>query len=183
MKNCLPLVLGLLMAAPAVAQQSGMANRNAPTVAQTVTSGDNKISLNYTSIAWVRGDIIKQAMDKAGGAEKRKEINDLAKSKPVGTFTNSVDLTCGELKIPAGEYKVGFTINDNCEWEINFMGKETLTMKLPLMDNKEKPAAMLICCLYVADRNSAGCYVAFGDKAGFLTFAGPGAAGKGGKKG
>jgi hypothetical protein len=181
MKHVLPLVLGLVMAAPAVAQKSGRANQNAPAVAQSVTMGDNKVSLNYTAIAWVRGEIVKQAMDKAGGAETRKQINDLAKSQPVGTFTTSVDLTCGDLKIPAGEYKLGFTINENCEWEINFMGKDTLTMKLPLTDNKEKPAAMLVCSLHVADRSSAGCYVAFGDKQGMLTFKPAG--GAGGKKG
>ena len=40
---------------------------------------------------------------------------------------------------------------------------------------------MLVCSLHVADRSSAGCYVAFGDKQGMLTFKPAG--GVGGKKG
>src|SRR5262249_26973320 len=101
MKRYLPLAL--LLAVPAVAQHGGMANMNAPTLTQSYTSGDTKISLNYTSIAWVRGDKVKTAMDKANGADARKEINELAKSKPIGTFTTSADLVCGDLKIPAGD--------------------------------------------------------------------------------
>src|SRR5215510_14212768 len=56
MKLLLSLCAAAALCAPASAQQSGMINRNAPTITQTVTAGAAKISLNYTSIAWGRGE-------------------------------------------------------------------------------------------------------------------------------
>jgi hypothetical protein len=184
MKHSLPLVLGLLMAVPAVAQRSGMINQNAPSVSQTVTAGDAKITLDYTSIAWGQGRIFNAAMDKSGGGKARDSINNSAKQNPAGKFTTSVDLTCGDLKIPAGEYTFAFTINDNAEWQINFNGKETLTMKLPLQENKEMPHKRLLCSLFAGDDAGAGAYIAFGDKWCVLNFKPAGAGGGGnGKKG
>ena len=146
-----------------------MINRNAPTVSQTVTAGDAKITLDYTSIAFGQGQAFNAAMDKANGAEARQNINELAKKKPIGTFTTNVAVEIGTLKLPAGEYKLGFTINDACEWQINFTGKETMTMKLPLMDMKDMQHKRLLCSLYAGDDSGAGIYVAFGNKAGMLT--------------
>ena len=181
MRRRLPLVLGLLLA-PATAQRDGSININAPKVTQTVTSGSTRISLAYTALAWGRGAIVKKAMAK-GGYDTRKTINDLALSRPAGVFGTSVDLTCGDLKIPAGEYGLAFTINDNCEWQINFMGRETLTMKLPLNDNKERPSAMLVLSLYAGEQGCVCCYIAFGDQACVLTLTPSGSAGKGDTKG
>jgi hypothetical protein len=182
MRHRLPLMLGLLMA-PAVAQRDGSINANAPFLRQMFTSGTTRIALAYTSLAWGQGAIVAKATDK-GGYDTRRTINDLAKTRPAGTFATSVDLTCGDLKIPAGEYALAFTINDNCEWQISLTDKVTLTMKLPLHDNKERPSPMLVCSLYAGEQGSACCYVAFGDKACVLTFKpaeGPTPAG--GKKG
>ena len=175
MKLFVTLAAAALVCAPAFAQKSGMINRNAPTISQTVTAGGAKISLNYTSLAWGQGKMFDEAMDKANGAEARKGINDLAKKQPIGDLSTSVDLVCGDLRIPAGDYKVAFTITDNVEWQINFIGKETLTMKLPLMDNKEMPHKRLLMCLYAGDTDGAGVYVACGTKFAILSLA-PGAA-------
>jgi hypothetical protein len=158
-----------------------MINQNAPTVSQTVMAGGAKIQLDYTSIAWGRGEAFNSAMDKTDGADARKAITELAKKKPIGTFSSSVDVTIGTLKVPAGEYKVGFTINDKCEWQINFMGKETLTMTLPLMDNKEMPHKRFLCSLFAGDDKGAGVYIAFGEKWCILNIT-PGGGGDG-KKG
>ena len=181
MNRFLSLALAAALCAPAFAQQSGMINQGAPTVSQTVTAGGAKFQFDYTSIAWGRGDAFNKAMDKADGADARKAINELAKKKPIGSFSTSVDVMVGTLKVPAGEYKVGFTINESCEWEINFMGKETLTMTLPLKDNKEMPQKRLLCCLYAGEEKGAGVYIAFGEKYCMLSIA-PGGGGDG-KKG
>ena len=182
MNKFLSLALAAALCAPAFAQQSGMINQNAPTVSQTVSAGGAKIQLDYTSIAWGRGDAFNKAMDKADGADARKSINELAKKKPIGTFSTNVDVMVGTLKVPAGEYKVGFTINESCEWEINFMGKETLTMKLPLKDNKDMQHKRLLCSLFAGDEKGAGVYIAFGEKVCSLSIT-PGGGGGDGKKG
>jgi hypothetical protein len=180
MNKLLSLALAAALCAPAFAQVSGMINQGAPTMSQTLTAGGAKIQLDYTSIAWGRGEMFTKAMDKADGADARKGINELSKKKPIGSFSTSVDVTIGTLKIPAGEYKIGFTITENLDWEINFMGKETLTMKLPLMDNKEMPHKRLLCSLFAGDDKGAGVYIAFGEKWCILNVApGGGGGGKG----
>jgi len=180
MNRYVTLVVGLLMAVPVAAQKSGMINQNAPKLTQSLTAGEAKIQLDYTSIAWGQGQAFNAAMDKGNG-DARKQINELAKSKPIGSFTTSVDLTCGDVKIPAGEYKLGFIITDNMEWQMSFMGKDTINVKLPLTDSKEKQSTMLVCSLFAGDRGTAGCYVAFGQKSCVVNFA-P-ASGGGCKKG
>src|SRR5690242_10974473 len=169
MNRYLTLAVGLLMAVPAAAQKSGMINRNAPKLTQSFTVGDAKIQLDYTSIAWGQGQAFNAAMDKNGG-DHRKEINELAKNQPIGSFNTSVDLTCGDVKIPAGEYKLGFTITDNMEWQMTFMGKDTINVKLPLTDSKDHQSNMLVCSLFAGERGSASCYVAFGQKSCVITF-------------
>ena len=180
MNRYVTLVVGLLMAVPAAAQKSGMINNNAPKLTQSLTAGDAKIQLDYTSIAWGQGRAFNAAMDKGNG-DARKQLNDLAKSQPIGSFSTTVDLTCGDVKIPAGEYKLGFTITDSMEWQMSFMGKDTINVKLPLTDSKDHPSNMLVCSLFAADRGSVGCYVAFGQKACVVNFTAAG--GGGGKKG
>jgi hypothetical protein len=98
MKHLFPVVLGLLVAMPAAAQSGrGSINQGAPTVSQTVEAGGAKIQLNYTSIAWGQGATFNRAMDKEKGGKARTGINNQAKASPMGTFTTSVPLTCGDL--------------------------------------------------------------------------------------
>jgi hypothetical protein len=184
MKQSLTLVLGLLLSVPALAQSGqGSINQDAPQVKQTVVAGDAKISLDYTSINWGRGQAMSRVMDKDKGGQARQRLNALAKQSPMGSFSTTVPLTCGDLKIPAGEYKLAFTINEDLAWEVNFIGKDTLTMKLPLMDNKDMQHKRLLCSLFAGDSNGAGCYIAFGDKFCVLTFSTDGGGAKGGDKG
>jgi len=164
MNKFLSLVLAASICAPVFAQKMGMSNNDAPMVKQTIEAGGAKMSLNYTSITWASGKTMEAAMDKDKGAAARKRINATAKDEPLATFSTSVDVQIGTLKLAAGDYKVGFTINDNLEWEINFTGKDTQTLKLPLMANKEMTHKRLLCSLFAGDDHGAGVYVAFGDK-------------------
>lgn len=170
MKKLLSLVLATALCTPVFAQKTGMTNNNAPTVEQTVNAGGAKMSLNYTSITWASGDTIKSAMDKENGAGTREYINGQATKKPLASFSTSVAVTCGELKLDAGDYKVYYTISESCDWQINFaMGDKVMTMKLPLMDNKEA-SKRLMMCLYAGETEGAGVYIAFGDKMCMLDF-------------
>jgi hypothetical protein len=171
------LAFAAALCAPAFAQKMGMTNSNAPTIEQTIMAGDAKMSLNYTSITWASGKTMTAIMDKEKGERARSRVNSTAKDAPLGTFTTSVDVTCGDLKLAAGEYQVYYTINDKLEWQINFMGKETHTMTLPLMDSGEE-SKRLMMCLYAGEKDgSAGVYVSFGKKMCMLTFASAGAGG------
>lgn len=171
MKLFLSLATAALLCAPTFAQKMGSINGNAPSLTQAIEAGGAKMSLNYTSIAWGQGKTFEMAMDKEKGARARTRINATAKESPLGTFSSSVDVMCGDLKLAAGEYKIAFTINEECQWEINFMGKETMTMKLPLMDNKDMAHKRLLMSLYAGDDAGAGVYVAFGTKVAMLSFA------------
>jgi hypothetical protein len=75
---------------------------------------------------------------------------------------------CGDLHIPAGEYKIHFTIGEDLGWSINFKGKDkTHTTKLALSDS-EHESKRLMMCLYAGEDEGAGVYVAFGKHSGML---------------
>lgn len=171
MKSFLTLALAASICVPAFAQVSGRANQNPPMVNQTVEFAGAKISLNYTSLDWVRGSFWDAAMRKDDkGAQFRQQLATLAKSKPIGTLTTNVDLTCGSLNLTAGEYKVSFTCSEELAWEINFTkGDEVQKMKLDLMDSTGHESKRLLMCLYAGDKAGAGVYVAFGSKSTMLT--------------
>jgi len=176
MKKILSLCLAAALCAPAFAQKMGMSNENAPTMQQSLTMGDAKMSLDYTSITWADGKTLARAADKEKGAPVRKRINDTGPENPLATFKTSIDVTCGDLQLPAGEHKVYFTINEDLSWNINFkMGDKVQTMKLKLEDSGHESKRMLLC-LY-AEEKGAGVYMAFGKQSGMLSFT-PGAAPK-----
>lgn len=168
MTKMLSFVLTVALCAPAFAQKMGSSNSDAPTVKQTVMAGDAKISLDYTSITWASGRTMSRIMDKEKGGPVRERVNNSASEAPLGSLSTSVDLMCGDLHIPAGEYKVYFTITDDLAWQINFMGKEkTHTMKLPLTESDHE-SKRLMMCLYAGEEEGAGVYVAFGKHSGML---------------
>lgn len=172
MKKILTLALALAVCAPAVAQKMGGTNRNAPKISQSIEAGKASMSLNYTAITWADGRMMKALADKEKGAGMRKHVNDSAPDSPLAMFKTSVDVTCGDLHLAAGEYKVYYTIDDDCAWHINFHGKDAdkpMSMKLELMGSEHENKRLLMC-LYAEDKG-AGVYIAFGDKTGMLTFA------------
>ena len=171
MKKILTFALALAISAPAFAQKMGGSNRNAPMVKQSLAAGEAKMSLNYTSITWAGGQMMERLADKKEGAGARAYVNKNAPNAPLADFTTSIDCTVGDLKLTAGSYKVFYTIDDDCNWHINFMGsdaKKPMKHKLELMDSEMKNKRLLMC-LYAADKG-AGVYVAFGNKTGMLTF-------------
>ena len=172
MKKLLTLALALAISAPAFAQKMGGTNRNAPKLMQSLTAGEAKMTLNYTSITWAQGQMMERLADKENGGRAREYVNQNAASAPLAEFTTSIDCTVGDLKLAAGSYKVFYTIDDDANWHINFMGKDAkkpMKHKLDLM-NSEKKSKRLMMCLYAADKG-AGVYIAFGNQTGMLNFA------------
>lgn len=168
MKALLSFSLLAALCVPAVAQKQGMTNNNAPEIKQTIAAGEAKMSLNYTSITWASGKTMTKIMDKESGGRTREAVNANATKTPLATFSTTVAVQCGELHLPAGEYKVYFTIGDDLSWSINFMnGDKTMSMKLPLTES-EHESKRLMMCLYAGDDEGAGVYVAFGKHSGML---------------
>lgn len=170
MKKMLSLVLAAALCVPAFAQKQGMSNNNAPTVKQTVMAGDAKMSLDYTSITWASGSTMTALADKEKGARQRQRVNGNAANAPLAAFSTSIDVTCGDITLPAGEYQVYFTIGDDLEWSLNFKsGDKVTTTKLKLASG-EHESKRLMMCLYAEDAG-AGVYLAFGKMSGMLSFA------------
>jgi len=83
-------------------------------------------------------------MDKEKGAATRKRINGTGPDNPLASFKTSADLKCGDVTLAAGEYKVYFTISEDCAWQINFAAKDKVaTMKLDLKDSGQESKR---CC-------------------------------------
>lgn len=170
MKKILSLVLAAALCAPAFAQKQGSTNSNPPSVKQSVEAHGASMSLDYLSVAWAEGKTMARIMDKEKGASARKRINDGAVNNPLGTFKTSVDVSCGDTMLAAGEYSVFFTIDEDLNWSINFKsGEKVHSHKLTLADSGHE-SKMLMLCMYPAEKG-AGVYVAFGNKSGELSFA------------
>ena len=170
MNKLLTLALAASLCTPLLAQKMGSTNTNAPSVKQTVMAGEHEISLDYISITWASGKTMTTLMDKEKGGRARDRVNNMAKDAPLGTFSCSSAVKCGDLMLPAGEYNVFFTISPELEWHINFMADEKVhTHKLQLSEGHEESKRLMLC-MYAADNDGAGVYVAFGKKMGFLTF-------------
>lgn len=172
MNKLLTAVLVAALCTPAFAQKMGGTNNNAPEIKQAIKIGDESMSLNYVSITWADGKMMQAIMDKANGARARQRVNSTAPNSPLASFKTSVACKCGDLELAAGDYEIYFTINDDCEWHLNFHadGKDKpQAMKLPLMKN-EQPHKRLMMSLYAGDSTGAGCYVAFGSQFAMLSF-------------
>lgn len=168
MNRLLSITFAIACCAPVFAQKMGSTNTNAPTLKQSIAIGDAKMSLNYTSITWADGKTMATLMDKERGARARTRLNETAKTAPLAEFSSSIDLMCGNTRIPAGEYTVGFTITDGMTWQLNFMkGDQVITMDLPMQESPERHKRLLMC-LYAGDDEGCGAYVAFGNQATML---------------
>lgn len=160
MKKLLSLVLAVALCAPVFAQRG-------PKIDQTITAGDVKMTLNYTAISHGEGKTMASLMDKEGGAEMRKMMNERMSGRSAATFSSSVDVKVGDLTLPAGEYAVFFTIGDDLAISMNFkQGEKVHTTKLDVKPG-EHESKRLLMCLY-AENEGAGVYLSFGKLSGML---------------
>jgi hypothetical protein len=170
MKKLLSFALAAALCAPAFAQKMGSTNGNAPALAQSITIGDAKMSLDYTSITWADGKTMTAIADKEKGGRARERVNRTAANAPLGKFTTSIDCKCGDVTLPAGTYDVFFTIGDDLAWSLNFKsGDKVMTTKLELKSG-EHESKRLQMLLHATD-DGAGAWLSFGKMSGMLAFA------------
>lgn len=170
MKSFLSFALAAALCAPAFAQKMGSTNSNAPALSQSITIGEAKMSLDYTSITWADGKTMTAIADKEKGARARTRVNNSAASAPLGKFTTSIDCKCGDATLAAGAYDVYFTIGDDLAWSLNFKaGDKVTTTKLDLKSG-EHESKRLQMLLHATD-NGAGAWLSFGKMSGMLAFA------------
>jgi hypothetical protein len=162
-------LLLLVVNATAFGQKTGMANRNAPTVAQTMTIGKETIELSYISITWAEGQWAKALGDEATKAAAKANINKVAESSPLGTFKTSVALTVGGQKVAAGTYKMRFTLDDKYNWQIVLAG-DAASVTLPLeLKSVEEDSHRLRVVLGAGEKDNTGeIGLAFGKYRGHL---------------
>lgn len=163
MKKLLSLSLLLSLCLPLVAQRG-------PKLEQAITAGDVKMTLNYTSISYGEGKTVAALLSK-DGAEMRKMMNERASSRPVATFTTTVDCKCGDAVLAAGEHKIFFTVGDDLAINMNFQSGDKLqTVKLDLKSDTGHESKQLLMCLHAGDNGGAGVYLAFGKMGGMVQF-------------
>jgi hypothetical protein len=162
MKKLLSFVLAAALCAPAFAQAR-------PKIEQTLTAGDAKITLNYSAVAYNQGTTFTALTDKATPAEDRANWNNRLSQRPMVAFSTSVEVTCGDVKLAAGEYQVYPSFDDTGAVSMNFkMGEKVSTVKVKLEESGHESKRLLMC-LY-AEENGAGVYLSFGKKSGMMTF-------------
>lgn len=163
MKKLLSFVLALALSVPAFAQAN-------PKIDQSITAGDVKMSLNYTSRSYGEGKTVGMLMDKEGGKEMRAMMNERMAARPMATFSSSVDCKCGDAMLPAGEHQIYFTIGDDLAITMHFkQGDKTVSTKLQIDTNSQHESKRLVMCLY-AEEAGAGVWLGFGKMSGMASF-------------
>jgi hypothetical protein len=163
MKKLLSFALALALCAPAFAQRG-------PKLEQSVTAGEAKMSLNYTSLSYGEGKTMGTLLDKEGGKDMRAMMNERSANMQLAKFTTTVACTCGDAQLAAGEYQVYFTIGDDLGFTMHFKQGDKVTSTKIKLENGQHESKRLMMCLY-AEENGAGVYLAFGKLSGMVSFA------------
>ena len=174
MKTLIPIAAAIaLLAVPVTAQKMGHSNANAPTVGQSLNLAEKgTVELSYTSITWANGTWAKQLANEATRDQKRSEINEAAKSAPLGSFTTSVDLVINHVPVSAGTHQLAFTLNERFQWQIVLIkdGKQA-ALRLSLAANPIQ-SKRLVLALIAGDEDFTGrMFVTFGDRAAQFSIA------------
>lgn len=162
MKKLLSVFLAAVLCVPAFAQRG-------PKIEQSITAGETKMTLNYTSLSYGEGKTVGMLLDKENGKDMRAMMNERSSTRPQAKFSTTVEVKCGDATIAAGEHDVYFTVGDDLSWTINFkQGDKVVSTKLKIEDSQHESKRLLLC-LY-AEEAGAGVYLAFGKMSGMLSF-------------
>ncbi len=162
----------VLLSSPALAQKMGSINRNAPSVATTITfGGKQSIELSYIAISWGEGNWAKAIAEK--NTQMRDSINAQAGKQPLGSLTLPADMMLGGKQVMAGKYKLAFTLSEAFAWELTLTGdKDKHTWPLTLED-ADKELKRLTLGLIAGEADlSATLHIAFGTKRGEVAIGG-----------
>jgi len=158
------LALSALLAAPAVAQVSGSINRNAPTVDHSITMNNDakdKIHVSYTAIAFGEGQW--QAMK--DNKDMHERFNKGAESKPIGKVSSSMPLMVAGKEVPAGDYKMFFSLHEQAGWLLNVKNDDNHVMwRLVLSETDHNHKRMHISLTPADAADQCNLTIAFGNQ-------------------
>lgn len=165
MRQILSATLALaLLALPIAAQRGGMANRNAPTVGQSISFTNGcSVDIKYRSITWAQGRFMNQLK----APEGREATNKDMKANPTGSLTASQDVTLGGQTVKAGSYKLYFAVDDEQKFHLvlaDDAGKET-KWKLDLAEKTDMNTRLTLTLTAGKGNNDANLGVGFGTMA------------------
>ena len=163
MKSILITAVAAILACAAPAQISGSLNRNAPTVAQSITMGENKLEVSYTAIRFGQGSWQKILEN----TEMHERFNGNAEKKPVGTIKTTVAVTAAGKEIPAGEYALFFTVHEKAGWILNLKpkaGGDAIMWRMVLQPSQTKSECMGITLEPTAQDNTCSLTIRFGEQ-------------------
>ena len=139
MRTTPTILLLLLLTTPLCAQKMGGENAYAAKVSNTVqmdlVTGDKaNLTLWYFSITWARGWWADALGDERRRDGMREQINTSAQRDPLGGFTSNQDLKIGGQAVAAGEYHLGFMLDEEFEWQLVLMQEDRrIPIPLPLV--------------------------------------------------
>ena len=163
MKSILITAVAAILACAAPAQISGSLNRNAPTVAQSISMGENKLEVNYTAIRFGQGSWQKILEN----TEMHERFNGNAEKKPVGSIKTTVAVTAAGKEIPAGEYALFFTVHEKAGWILNLKpkaGGDAIMWRMVLQPSQTKSECMGITLEPTAQDNTCSLTIRFGEQ-------------------
>jgi hypothetical protein len=163
MKSILITAVAAILACAAPAQISGSLNRNAPTVAQSITMGENKLEVNYTAIRFGQGSWQKILES----VQMHERFNGNAEKKPVGSIKTTVAVMAAGKEIPAGEYALYFTVMEKAGWILNLKpkaGGDAIMWRMVLQPSQTKSECMGITLEPTAQDNTCSLTIRFGEQ-------------------
>lgn len=161
MKTLLITAVAALLACAAPAQISGSINRNAPVVAQSISMGENKLEVSYTSIRFGEGSWQKIVEN----TSMHEKFNASAEKKPIGSVKTSVAVMAAGKEIPAGEYAMYFTVHEKAGWILNLKpaNGEAIMWRMALKPSTDKSECLSISLEPSAKDNACALTICFGE--------------------
>ncbi|MEZ5963970.1 MAG: hypothetical protein R3F56_09020 [Planctomycetota bacterium] len=154
----------LFLSLPIAAQRGGMANRNTPTVTQSIAfTNGNSVEVKYRAITWAQGRWMNALKNEQG----RETINNDLKANPTGSLTTAKDMTLGGQVVKAGDYKLYFQVDDEVKFHLvlaDEAGTE-IKWKLDLTETKTENTRLALTLTAGKGDNDANFGVAFGTMA------------------
>lgn len=153
----------VLVGSPAFAQKMGSTNRNAPSIKQQMTIGNQSIELGYIAISWASGQWAAATSDEATRGEWRTRINEAAPKSPLGSLKVTTAITMAGVKVEPGAYKLAFTLDEKFQWQITLFGDAaTLQVPLALKSGDESKGRLMLALCAADEEGSAAIELAFG---------------------
>lgn len=136
-KNILAIACSTLLASGLVAQVRGGINRSAPKVTNAIEMGGKKLHIEYTSIRFGDGEWQKIQEQK----DAYEGFNKFAENKPIGKVVTTTDVMVAGKKVPAGSYKMYFTLHEQAGWILNVKPENGDPIRWRMVLSETKDAA------------------------------------------